>query len=84
MAGHSDPEDGVASSAAGGVLTAAGVSGAIAWLTIADPTSSNEPLWPVFGFTEVAVIGLYGMLAPLLRWWPCDVSVKWLRSDVHP
>jgi hypothetical protein len=70
MGWHPDPKDRAAWSAAGGVVMAVAASGAIAWLLAVEPSSSNEPTWPVYGFAAVAVIGLYGMLAPLLRWWP--------------
>jgi hypothetical protein len=65
-----DPEDKAAWSTAGGVVMTTAAGGAIGWLAIAEPTSSHEPLWPVFAFGVVAVMGLYGMLAPLLHWWP--------------
>src|ERR1700691_2401519 len=70
MQWHPRSEDKAAWSAAGGVVMAVGVAGAIAWLAIAEPSTSHEPLWPVLAFGVVAVVGLYGMLAPLLRWWP--------------
>ena len=70
MGWHPDPEDRAAWSTAGGVLLTAGAGAAIAWLAIAEPTTSREPLWPVFAFGALALIGLYGMLAPLLRWRP--------------
>jgi hypothetical protein len=34
----------------------------------------SKPLWLVCALGAAAAIGLYGMLAPLLRWWP------WLRD----
>jgi hypothetical protein len=49
---------------------AVAASGAIAWLLAVEPSSSIAHTWPVCGFAAVAVIGLYGMLASLLRWWP--------------
>jgi hypothetical protein len=51
------------------VVTAA-AGGAVGWLAIADSGSSHEPLWPAYVLASVAVLGLYWLLAPLLRWWP--------------
>jgi hypothetical protein len=70
MEWHPDSEDRAAWSSVGGAVMAAGVLGGIGWLAIAEPSSSHEPIWPVYAFGVVALIGLYGMLAPLLRWWP--------------
>jgi hypothetical protein len=67
---HPDREDKAAWSTAGGVVMTAAAGGAIAWLAIAEPSTSHEPLWPVYAFAAVAVVGFYGMLAPLLQWWP--------------
>jgi len=61
------------SGAAGVVATLAG-GGAIAWLVAASTKGTELPTWPVFPFAAVAVVGLYGVLAPLRSWWP------WSRS----
>ena len=55
-------------------MTLAG-GGAVAWGLGAAPSHSGIPQWPTFVFAVVAVIGFYGLLAPLLRWWP------WLEED---
>ncbi len=48
----------------------AGVGAAVAWLVAASEKNSALPSWPVVPFAALAVMGLYGMLAPLLRGWP--------------
>jgi hypothetical protein len=78
MAWRPDPDDKGAWSAVGIALMTAGTSGAIAWLAITDPASSHEPLWPVFALAALAVIGIYGMLAPLVHLWP------WRRDGTGP
>jgi hypothetical protein len=70
MGWHPDAEDKAAWSTAGGAVMAAGAAGAIAWLAIAEPSTTHEPLWPVYAFAAAALVGLYGMLAPLLHWRP--------------
>ena len=81
MGWRPDPHDKGEWSTAGGVLMAAGAAGAIGWLAIAEPSSSHEPLWPVYAFSLVAVGGLYGMLAPLLRWWPWNPGTAKTRTQ---
>lgn len=45
-------------------------TGAVAWWLAAEPSTSNIPVWPTYVFAGVAAVGLYFVLAPLLRWWP--------------
>ena len=44
--------------------------GAVAWWLAARPATAHIPVWPAYVFAGVACVGLYGMLAPLLKWWP--------------
>lgn len=62
------------SAAGAAVMTLAG-GGAIAWGLAASPAQSGIPQWPLFVFAVIAAVGFYGVLAPLLRWWP------WLETD---
>lgn len=61
---------------------AMGAGGVIAWLLAVQPSSSNVPEWPVYVLAVVAIVGLYGMLAPLLRWWPWHSSA--LSASAEP
>lgn len=61
---HLDPQDKGAWSAAGGVVMAVAITAA----------TLSKPLWLVCLLGVIAAAGFYGMLAPLLRWWP------WLRD----
>jgi hypothetical protein len=49
--------------------------GAVAWWLAAKPVTSTIPVWPAYVFAVIAAIGFYGVLAPLLRWWP------WIRES---
>jgi hypothetical protein len=72
-------DDRAAWSAAGGVLTACGAGAAVAWLVAVEPSTASVPVWPVYPFGAVAVVGFYLMLAPLLRlspWHPPPDSPK--------
>jgi hypothetical protein len=54
--------------AVGGIVLGVGATGVFGWLTFAAP--AHEPLWPAFAFVAVAAVGLYILLAPILRLWP--------------
>lgn len=82
MRWHPDPDDRAAWSAVGGVVTATGAGGAVAWLLAVQPSSPDVPKWPVYAFAAVAVVGLYGMLAPLLCRWPWREPPK-TRPALH-
>ena len=57
-------------SAAGGVVTTLFGSGAFAWWLASASADSELPQWPAYAFGAVALVGLYCVFAPLLRWWP--------------
>ncbi|MFI5010500.1 MAG: hypothetical protein ACHQDY_09525 [Solirubrobacterales bacterium] len=62
-------------------MTAVAIGGAIAWL-LAAPV---RPIWPLFIFGAVAVIGLYIMLAPLLHlppWQKPTPFGRWLEGRI--
>ncbi len=63
-----EPEQASAWSAIGGVVVV--VSGTSAVLLAVQPSSSHVPAWVVWGCVGLVFVGLYGMLAPLLKWWP--------------
>jgi hypothetical protein len=60
-------EDRAAWSGVGGVVTVLAGGGAIAWVVAAAPASSGLPVWPIYGFGVLAIVGLYFTLAPLLH-----------------
>ncbi len=69
-----EPEQASAWSAIGGVVVV--VSGTSAVLLAVQPSSSHVPSWVIWGCVGLVFVGLYGMLAPLLKWWP------WNRTAV--
>lgn len=77
-----DPDDRSAWSAAGGVVMGASGAGAIGWWLASTPATSTIPMWPVYVFVGIAAMGLYGVLAPLLRWWPWPGEDETTSGDV--
>src|ERR1039458_2611162 len=57
-------------SAAGGVVTAVCGTNAVAWASAASASKLGLPSWPAIAFGAIAVIGVYGTIAPLARIWP--------------
>jgi hypothetical protein len=76
-----DPLDRGAWSTAGGVFAAVGAAAAIAWLGLTELSSSHEPLWPVYAFSALAVMGLYVMMASLLGLWPWGRGRTTIRAS---
>jgi hypothetical protein len=63
-----EPEQASAWSAVGGVVVAVTATSAVVLAT--QPLSAHVPVWLVRGLATLALAGFYGMLAPLLKWWP--------------
>ena len=63
-----EPEQASAWSAGGGVVVA--VTATSAGVLATQPLSAHVPVWLVRGLATLALAGFYGMLAPLLKWWP--------------
>lgn len=51
-------------SAAWGVIAAVFGGATVAWLI------AGRPVWPLFIFAPMTAVGIYGIFAPLLGWWP--------------
>ena len=43
---------------------------AVAWASAASASKLGLPSWPAIAFGAIAVIGVYGTIAPLARIWP--------------
>jgi hypothetical protein len=57
-------------SAAGAAVAAISGTNAVAWASAASPSGSALPLWPAFAFGAIALVGIFGTIAPLARIWP--------------
>jgi hypothetical protein len=57
-------------SAAGGVMLVVSATCAITLLVAAAPAHSPVSVGPAYVFGGIALLGLYLMASPLLRWWP--------------
>ncbi len=63
-----EPEQASAWSAIGGVVVVVSATSAV--LLAVQPSSTHVPGVVIYGCVVLALVGLYGMLAPLLKWWP--------------
>lgn len=63
-----DPEHSPAWSAAGGAVMV--LTGGATVVLATQPSTSHIPSPLVWGCAALAVIGAYGMVAPLMHWWP--------------
>ncbi len=72
---HWRPESEQASgwSAIGGVVVVVSATSAV--LLAVQPSSTHVPAAVIYACVGLAVIGFYGMLAPLMRWWPWHGTV---------